>query len=216
MYTPVVKENLGSNRWHVYSKKIKREVRLKGDLEYDHWVLIETNPMVIDFCEKPKQIIYIVNDKPIKSVFDMWIKWRGGNEEFVAVNYSYEIDSTHKRKKDSAIEKVNAQRMWCDEHDFAYSVKRENEIRKNLILLENKKLLLPYMGQSINSEIEIVDAIKNKIDSGCTRIIQIEQELTKYHKTKIRRIAYLLIVEGILESNIDRYPIGHNTEVYPK
>ncbi|OPH51172.1 hypothetical protein BC351_35570 [Paenibacillus ferrarius] len=46
-------------------------------------------------------------------------------------------------KKLSAIEKVNSQSLWCEEHNILYTVKLENEIRKNQILFENKKLLLP-------------------------------------------------------------------------
>lgn len=215
MYTPVMKENLGSNRWHVFSKKIQREVRLKGDLEYDNWVLIETDPLILTFCEKPKEIIYSLNGKPIKSVFDMWIKWKDGKEEFVAVNYSYEIDINHKRHKISAIEKVNSQKLWCDEHNILYTVKRENEIRINHILLENKKLLLSYMSQARVLDEEILSAVENKIKSGCTNVYQIENELVQFHKVKVRNLTYQLIIDGIIESNIDRFPLGRSTEVYP-
>ncbi|BFT72340.1 hypothetical protein [Paenibacillus sp. P36] len=216
MYTPVMNENLGSNRWHVFSKKIQREVRLKGDLEYDNWVLIETDPLVLTFCEKPKEIIYSLNGKPIKSVFDMWIKWKDGKEEFVAVNYSYEIDIDHKRHRISAIEKVNSQRLWCEDHSILYTVNRENEIRKNQILLENKKLLLSYMSQTNKADEEIMNAITHKIKSGCTNLYQIENELVQFHKAKVRRLTYNFIVDGIIESNIDRIPLGRATEVYPK
>ncbi|MED0708838.1 DDE-type integrase/transposase/recombinase [Aneurinibacillus aneurinilyticus] len=43
----------GSNYWEVYSPKIKRNVHLFSDLEYDHWVSVETNPQIKAFCEQP-------------------------------------------------------------------------------------------------------------------------------------------------------------------
>ncbi|MCD1257647.1 hypothetical protein B5M42_002185 [Paenibacillus athensensis] len=216
MYTPVTKENLASNRWHVYSKKIRREVRLQGDLEYDHWVLIETDPLVQTFCEKPREIIHFFDGKPIKSVFDMWIKRRDGAEEFVAVHYSYEMDTHHKRRNASAVEKVKSQEQWCQEHRYLYSMKRENEIRSNPILLENKKLLLPYIRESAFSNMDetVVKAIKYKINNGCTNVRQIENELHSFQKEKVRRLIFTLMVEGLLNSNIDQIPIGHHTEVF--
>ena len=54
MYTPLIKTRTGrygNNHWLVFSPKLKRDVNLFSDLEFDNWVLIETDPTVVTFCD---------------------------------------------------------------------------------------------------------------------------------------------------------------------
>ncbi|KEP24869.1 hypothetical protein BA70_14805 [Bacillus zhangzhouensis] len=56
MYSPInIKRSskFGNNYWEAYSPKLKRNVRLFSDLEYDFWVLVETDPKIPNFCERP-------------------------------------------------------------------------------------------------------------------------------------------------------------------
>lgn len=54
MYKPLItnaNKKFVINRWISYSFKLQREVFLFSDLEYEHWLIIESNPIIIDFCE---------------------------------------------------------------------------------------------------------------------------------------------------------------------
>ncbi|MCU5086389.1 hypothetical protein OCA23_24095 [Bacillus cereus] len=54
MYKPLItnaNKKFVINRWISYSSKLQREVFLFSDLEYEHWLIIESNPTIIDFCE---------------------------------------------------------------------------------------------------------------------------------------------------------------------
>lgn len=55
MYKPLItsaSKRYGNNRWETFSNKLKRNVYLFSDLEYQHWLQIETDPNIIDYCEQ--------------------------------------------------------------------------------------------------------------------------------------------------------------------
>src|SRR5690349_10312224 len=74
-----------SNYWETYSPKLKRNIRLFSDLEYDHWVLVETNPDVKCYCEQPFEFRCIYNGEAVKSIPDMWIQYNSGEEHFAEI-----------------------------------------------------------------------------------------------------------------------------------
>jgi hypothetical protein len=52
--TPVISDlrtKYRTDRWRVYSSKLKRKVTLYGTTAYQHWLLIESDPEVEVFCE---------------------------------------------------------------------------------------------------------------------------------------------------------------------
>lgn len=65
MYSPVrkIENEMGRNRFYVFSKRLGREVRLYNSLQYDHWVLTETDLSVLDYCERPHKITVSVAGK---------------------------------------------------------------------------------------------------------------------------------------------------------
>ncbi|GED27340.1 hypothetical protein BAG01nite_34420 [Brevibacillus agri] len=70
----------GSNYWEQFGPKIGRNVRLFSDLEHDHWILVETNSDIVDFCEQPLETSVLVDGSHVKSVPDMWVRYKNGNE----------------------------------------------------------------------------------------------------------------------------------------
>ena len=60
LYEPVLSRkssHFGSNFWDCFSQKINRDVNFYSDLEYEHWILVETNPDIEYFCEQPLKIL---------------------------------------------------------------------------------------------------------------------------------------------------------------
>ena len=57
MFTPLITDTskkFGNNRWLAYSNKLNRTVYLFSDLEYEHWLHLEFNSNIINFCETNK------------------------------------------------------------------------------------------------------------------------------------------------------------------
>lgn len=85
------RSHFGSNFWDAYSPKIKRDVNFYSDLEYDHWILVETDSRIKNFCEQPLKIEGLYNGKKAESIFDMWVQWDDGVNEFIEIKYSKDL-----------------------------------------------------------------------------------------------------------------------------
>ncbi|MGD7000766.1 TnsA endonuclease N-terminal domain-containing protein [Bacillus thuringiensis] len=139
MYKPLITNistTFGNNRWIAYSAKLQRNVLLFSDLEYEHWLIIESNPTIIDFCEQPLLMNAHINGKLMTSIVDMWVKYDTGHEEFIEIKYSSDLT------KQRVINQIAIQKHWCNEHRFHHHVRTEEHIRTNRTLLSNLKILV--------------------------------------------------------------------------
>lgn len=216
MYSPVPMKDstrYGNNYWEAYSPKMKRDVRLFSDLEYDHWILVETNPRVKFFCEQPLRIETSIDRKSTESIFDMWIEWKDGQETFVEVKYAAELNPGHKNYE-RVRQQTAVQREWCRLNGKSYQIRTDRESRGNRLYLENMRTLLPYACQR-----------KSPIDTDCRHILRILQEqsmsiqdiqerLPSIPVPRLRESIYRLIYDGVLVPiNIEHTPLGKHTEV---
>jgi hypothetical protein len=60
MYSPIkeINNEMGRNRFFAFSRRLKREIRLYSPLQYDNWVMVETDLSVEYYCERPKKSLY--------------------------------------------------------------------------------------------------------------------------------------------------------------
>lgn len=215
MYKPIYPKGrgrYGNNYWEVYSTRINRVVKLYSDLEYDHWVLVEGNSNVDRFCEQPLKVVLYIAGKKYETIFDKWIKYKSGEEVFVEIKYSSELDPQNP-KSVRALRQIEIQKAWCEERSFRYEIRTEQEIRKNPILLENTKALIPFIRNR-----------RHPLELTCRKIVQLirSQRVTLQQlyeafvgqKTEIFEAICWLIFEGTLRSNIDQVRLGTQTEVW--
>ncbi|WP_445671398.1 TnsA endonuclease N-terminal domain-containing protein [Paenibacillus sp. FSL K6-3166] len=47
--------------------------------------------LVETYCEQHKEISYVIDGKLHTSIFDMWIKYTNGEEEYIEVKYENEL-----------------------------------------------------------------------------------------------------------------------------
>ncbi|WP_025677226.1 hypothetical protein [Paenibacillus massiliensis] len=142
MYSPIPltkSEKTGVGYWEGYSPKLKRDVTLLGDLEYDYWLFIETDPRILSYCERPILIeSSSFTSKIITSVPSHWVKYQDNTEAIIKVRFSkVETSKYEKLKKQLLIEE-----QWCKEKNIKHCVVNDQEIRSNPLLLSNKKLLI--------------------------------------------------------------------------
>jgi hypothetical protein len=202
----------GNNYWEGFSPKLKRNVRFFSDLEYEHWILVETNPSVETFCEQPLRIKQHLNGEWIESIFDMWVKFHDGNEIFVEVKYSEELDPNHKNFN-RVKRQTDVQKEWCQSNGKKHSIQTEKEIRGNRVYLENMRYLLPFARQHKSAE-KIVTQIVKFLKKGSLSIEDIQKGLSEIPTNTLRGCIYCLLYEGILYSeNINYVPLGKQTVV---
>lgn len=217
MYTPLPikrSSHYGNNYWEVYSVKLKRTVRLFSDLEYDNWILIEGDPEVVSFCEQPLKLQIQLEGNSVESILDMWIKRSDGTEHFAEIKYSTELDPYHKNFSARSFRQIKAQQKWCEQNGFKYELRTEKEIRGNTILLENLKLILPYVRlRETRIDTDWYRAL-NLINEKPTTINQIEQYFSEIPKQRVRETICRLIYTGSVRTNIDTVPYNPETEVW--
>ena len=203
----------GCNYWESHSPKLNRNVKLFTDLEYDHWILIETNSNILTFCESPKDINFFVNNQKSEKIFDMWIKQKNHEQAFISVFYDSELDENDKFYE-KTMEIINLQKDWCNSNKFIYNVVSESDIRGNYILLKNMKKILSNIR---------VNRTQNKYDNSqiltllCKEKLSIKNIKDELKYIPIERVATAICwlkYLGEIDGDFDKTVLNINTEVW--
>ncbi|BFT72312.1 Tn7 transposase TnsA N-terminal domain-containing protein [Paenibacillus sp. P36] len=216
MYTPIIvprNKKYGNNYWNSDGPKVNmREVILYSDLEFENWVLAETDPTIKTYCEQPIEISFVVDGKLHSSIFDMWIKKTNGMEKFIEVKYDIELQPQH-HNYNRNMRQIVAQQEWCKNNGFNHQVMTEKEIRAFPIGLENRVKMLSCIKNS--PKISAKDSILVAVKEQPTTISQIFKELNgKYSIREILETCYSLTYYGEITANINDQIWSANTEVW--
>jgi hypothetical protein len=212
MYTPVITDGskrFGNNRWHSFSPKLNRSIYLFSDLEYEHWLLVESEPQIVDFCEQPLEVATFINGKMKYSIIDMWVKYKNGKQEFREIKYSSELN------KAKVIEQIATQKVWCNENGYMHQVKTEKEIRENRLLLSNLKLILKTIKQytpSENDQFKVKKILKENFPQRAS--LHTISQNAKITPDRLFIVIGCMIFNGEIESNISQNYFGIKTEVW--
>jgi hypothetical protein len=203
--------NYGSNYWEVYSLKLSRLVRLFSDLEYDNYILTETNPEIISFCEQPKKISINYNNKQKHSIFDMWQLYKDNNEYYCEVKYSKSLNPENRLYKKNMAQ-ITAQKRWCELHDYNYKLLTENEIRSNMTYLYNMKTILFYL----RNKSLLIDSLLEQVLHIAYRKVSIKSvlyEIKSYSNIIVLTNIAWHIFNGKLSHNLKKETFSYQTEV---
>lgn len=204
---------MGRNRFYVYSKRLRREVRLYNKLQYDNWVFIETDQSIVDYCERPLKVVVSVAGEVTETTFDMWIR-KNDSEEFIFVSTSQEIDSNSISPNFKRIREMNAQQIWCSENNKNHRIVTDITVKDNPVLLANKKSLLPYFIPIKELKNDIYDSIVDLLKIKPLSIRQLEIALSHSKPVaSIRRLIYSMILHEILNVNLFDELLSSLTEV---
>ncbi|QHW34843.1 hypothetical protein GZH47_31330 [Paenibacillus rhizovicinus] len=216
MYTPVKmprNTKYGSNYWKATSRKIKRRVEFFSDLEYDHWILVESNPNIVSFCEQPLRIRHTHKGEIVESVFDMWVLYSDGTEKFIEVKYEWDFDSRNP-KSIKTIRQTGAQEDWCLLNNKPYEIMTDTKIRSNALLLSNLKQIISYTRNRLVpielDQFQITRLVRNRR----LTIGEIQRDLHSLKPQRILESICNLIYSGHLDANIEECLIGPSLEVW--
>ncbi|XQY93689.1 TnsA endonuclease N-terminal domain-containing protein [Metabacillus sp. HB246100] len=213
MYKPLITDGsrkYGNNRWLTYSSKLKRNVYLFSDLEYEHWLLVESNPQIVEFCEQALLMEVVLNGKIQTSIIDMWVKYGNGKEEFLEIKYSSDLS------KEKVINQIAIQKSWCKENGFQHHVRTEEYIRVNKLLLSNIKQLVKGNKQQ-NQQLEIDRyQIMKILKQHFPLKIRVSSIIasTKIPQNRLLISLGKMILQGEVYSDIAINHFGKNTEVW--
>jgi hypothetical protein len=215
MYEPVEQNSIshfGSNFWDGNSYKLKRDVFFYSELEYDHWILVECNPKILSFCEQPKKIDGFIDGEYKESIFDMWIKWEDGTEEFLEIKYSSEIENLDKRS-DRVSKQIELQQKWCKDNNSQHRIVTEKHIRIQP-LLSNSKIILPYIKKmKQTSEITKYKILKSLNNETPTTIKSLANQLSEIRSSELYQGIFSLYLSNQVKIDLESAPINQNTEM---
>jgi hypothetical protein len=157
----------GNNYWNSNGPKVgMREVILYSDLEFDNWLLVETNPRIEAYCEQYKEISYLLDGKLHTTIPDIWTREVTGEQEIIEVKYEIELQPFHPNYSRN-MRQIQAQREWCNKEGMKHKVLTEKTIRAYPIGLENR--------------LKMVSIIKNPAKSVAED--QVFGNISKYNQT---------------------------------
>ncbi len=206
----------GNNRWEVYSSKLKRNITLYSNLEYDHWVLIEFNSEVLFFCEQPLKIKIKLPTRTVTSIFDMWIQWKSGLEEFREIKFEEELKDFGTNSRINW--QIQAQQKWCELNNKKYSVITEKYIRSNSVYLSNLKIILRHIdGENSKQKDLIIERILRLLsDQKELSIGKIEKTFSDLESFTVRTALFELLYNGKLICDLKEKPLDLRSIVEKK
>lgn len=202
----------GNNYWTTTGRKVGfRDVTLYSDLEFDHWLTVESDHNVHIYCEQPLEITYVFNGKRHTSIFDMWILYKSGEEAFVEVKYESEVNSKLK-KHERTQRQILAQKQWCEQNGITYEVRTDKYIRSGRHRIEN--LLKVVSTTSVKNRPHYVDNIYTHINTEKKTVFELQTKIHQYSLYEIIAATLWLYYEGLIDANITDLIWNSNMEVW--
>ncbi|MFZ5353733.1 MAG: hypothetical protein ACOZCL_13565 [Bacillota bacterium] len=191
-----------------YSPKLDRIVILNNELEYDNWVLLESDPGIVEYCEQPIKIKYHENGFTYVTKIDIWFKKKNNEVGFIKLDYD---DAKSVRYNNEIL----LQKRWCRENGFSYMLLGRREITSNEMYLNNMKHLLSVITaykDIVDTDIKAIEKLieeNNRISIGA-----IVDKLNPIPYTRIRAAVYRMIYNGSIKADVKIVPLGDKTNVW--
>lgn len=203
----------GSNYWVFRSRKLGRRVTAFSNLEYENLISLEMDHNVVHYCEQPCEQVVNLDGERHKTVFDVYVVYKDGTEEFQEVKYTEELESDDKRGERSR-RQIEIQKHWCLQNNYKYTVRTDKEIEPGPYAIRNLSVLCAKARRrSHDDAISANSFIQYLSERGCLTIGQL---YSSGRITSMRGLDYLadLFYRGIIQfKDIYNEPISNTTEV---
>ncbi len=168
----------GERLIEAYSVKLGRRVQCYGELVYQLWILLETNPAIQSWCERPV-FLDIGNGK---RVADFW-SIKKSHEEFLLINRS-----THEV-------------IACPpQHDIPARIITLSDLAASRVWINNWQRMLPLLVTCREHfSVSLVRAILKFIKEP-TQLSRIEREFVTGDATLLRAALFQLLHQGMLKA----------------
>lgn len=204
----------GCNYYEFKSRKLNRIVTAFSNLEYWNQIYLEMDPTVEKYCEQPYKAEVFFDGNTYETVFDVWVKYTDGSEEFQEIKYSEELEG-----KDAAsgrsYRQIAIQKAWCEQNGKKYVVRTDKEILLGTHYMRN----LQYLYFKV-LRLEGVDSVAEKYiikfitDNDSVTIGQLINSGIISKNIGIVILANLYCKGEICFNDISNNPFTYSTEVY--
>ena len=127
--------SFGSNYWVFHSRKLRRRVAVFSNLEYENILTLEMNPQVEWYCEYPLETTVYIGGKETKVLFNAWVRYKDGREEYQGVAYINGSDDSKEHAK------IACQSAWCLQNNVNYVFRNDKSIETGPFFIRNISIL---------------------------------------------------------------------------
>ncbi len=202
----------GNNYFIVYSHKIKRNVKLYSNLEYYNFLTLEVDPNIEYFCEQPYEISINIGNTLRKAVFDMYVKYKDGREEFQEIKYKSELSE----EDDASIrsqEQIRREQQWCEMNHITFVIRTEEDIIKGRFHMQNLNVIAARLRRYVPTESAYYNGlIKKTLKKNCLTIQDMIEHKLLPIQHELDHICYLYS-EGIIQMDIENQPLDNRLEI---
>lgn len=190
-----------SNFFIYDSPKMGRRMKFYSELEYQHGLLMESTPEVLQYCEQP----YSINLKGRTYVFDCWIRWANGKQELREIKPSGKLVPTEDGRRVPA-RWVDIE-FWCTENSFLSNFVTECDLKPNAARIRNWQRMLPFVLITVNAPDPTLESSVLQFVAASPRstIGQVCKALARGNHTPVTAIITHLLHRGRLMADLDKH-----------
>lgn len=204
----------GNNYFEFMSRKLKRTVTAFSNLEYWNQICLEMDYRVEKYCEQPLKVEVFFDGQTYETVFDIWVKYTDGSEEFQEIKLAEELENKN-AVSGRSYKQIAVQKSWCEQNGKNYVIRTDKDILIGTHYIRNILYLYPKVlrieGTDINAEKHILKFIK---DRGTAAVGQLINNGLISAQNGISTLANLYYKGKVVFGNIIDEPFTFATEVY--
>lgn len=145
-----------SNVFVAWSGKASRQVQLIGPTQYDAWLLIEFDPDVAWFCERPPIDIELLPLEGKRRSLDFWARRRSG-KQFGVVLHDAALARDKACPLDLLKRSIEASKLKCE-------IWQAIDMRSRFIYVRNLKALQPFVAMELPEDEQLATALVSHLE----------------------------------------------------
>lgn len=197
--------------WYVYSPRSQSDWVLRSDLEWDHFVLAESDPTIASCSYEPAQRSLPNDGQMLDIPVDAVITYRDGSVEWRQVRFAGRERDEHS----AAARQLNERVAAAKSAGVVYTLWTEESIRRNAIRLANWRRAIAWMAAARDRSLvayrdELEQALRSE---DALTFGQIETMFGEASFGLYAAAAFGELQRGTYVSNLDEMPLSLHTVI---
>ena len=188
-------------------------VRLRGDLLYYLWILLESDPNYVALCEHPISFRTRVEGKWTWAEFHAWALDATGDDHLFTVGYRRKLVGGD--SKSSCVRQMYACCLWAEANNVRYSVSTDQFIWRQPQLLSNWAYVLRFLNGSFTAaDLELGNRVARFVAAaGNTTLGDIKRAFVDIDPTSVESALFLQIHCGALVADLGTEALSRKTKI---
>jgi len=197
--------------WYVYSPRSQTDWVLRSDLEWDHFVLVESDPTIVSCSYEPAKQNLSLDGKMMDIPVDAIITYSDGSVEWRRVRFA----GGERDEQSPAMRQLNERIAAAKFAGVAYRLWTEESIRCNAIRLSNWRRAIAWMAAARDRSLAAYqDELRQALRSENSLTLgQIESMFGEASFGLYAAAAFGELQRGIYVSNLDEMPLSLHTVI---